>query len=236
MFRRLLLTLLALAFATLIGGFWYAYDKGFTRKWRGFVTDEFRKRGLEVSLRRMKLEPFRGIVAKDVRIYDARDRQRLVGVIDEMLLVIDYANLLRGKAFLNALELRDANLSLPLEPANPRGSQLEINKLSGRLFLPPQQIYLSRLEAELYGIRVTATGRLINPQSFPLKKGTEQTLPVALLERVIEELQRLRFESAPPQLDLRFSGDLADPQKLLVKTTFWERNCGGRIISWRVCI
>jgi hypothetical protein len=221
MFRRLVLTLFALAFATFIAGCWYAYDKGFTRKWRGFVTEEFRKRGLEVSLRRMKLEPFRGIVAKDVRIYDARDRQRVVGVVDEMLLVIDYANLFRGKTFLNALELRDANLALPLDPLNPRGPKLEINKLSGRLFLPPQQIYLSRLEAELYGIRVTASGRLINPQSFPLKTGDDETVPVALFNRMIDELQRLRFDGPQPQLDIRFSGDLAALDKLVVKTTFW---------------
>ncbi|HEX8312429.1 MAG TPA: hypothetical protein VF614_13995 [Chthoniobacteraceae bacterium] len=221
MLRRVILTLLVLAFATLVGACWYAYDKGFTRKWRGFVTDEFRKRGLEVSLRRMKLEPFRGIVAKDVQIYDARDRQRTVGVIDEMLLVIDYANLFRGETFLNALELRDANLSLPLNPENPRGPKLEISKLSGRLFLPPQQIYLSRLEAELYGIRLTASGRLINPQSFPVKKAGEQTLPVALFERIIDELQRLRFESGSPQLDIRFSGDLAQLDRVLIQATFW---------------
>jgi hypothetical protein len=169
--RRSVLIFLALLFAVLLAAAWYASDKGFTKKWRQFVTSEFRKRGLEISLRRLNLVPFRGIVARDVRLYDARDRSRTLAVIDEMLLVINYANLLQGKTFVDALELRDATLALPLDPENRRSQRVEISQLSGRLFLPPQQIYLSRLEAQLYGMHVTASGRLINPQAFAAGAG-----------------------------------------------------------------
>lgn len=230
MLRRLVLAVLALTLAALIAGCWYAYDKGFTRKWREYVTRDLRARGLEVSLRRLKLEPFRGIVAKHVRVYDARDRQRVVAAIDEVLLVVNYANLIRGEPFLDALELRDATLTLPLDPAVPRGPKLEVSKLGGRLFFPPQQFYLSRLEAEMYGIRVTASGRLINPQRFQAASRENQALSMAWLESVISVLREIRCEGLAPSLAIRFSGDVADPRQLLVEADF-----RGEQILWQSC-
>ena len=218
--RRLVLAVLALLVAAAIGGAWYAYEKGFTKKWRSFVRDEFRERGVEVTLRRLMLVPFRGIVARDVKVYDTRDRERVLAVIDEMRLVINYANLVQGKPFLDALELRDASLALPVDAAKPRGAKIEITKLSGRLLLPPQQLYLSRLEAELWGIRVTATGRLINPEAIKPAKPDGIGM-LAAIERLADELRELKFENGPPQLDVRFSGDLARPEALFVEATLW---------------
>ena len=220
--RRAALIVLALLLAALLGAVWYAYDKGFTKKWREFVTKEFRARGVEISLRRLKLEPFRGIVAKEVKVFDARDRRRTLAVVDEMRLVVNYANLLRGKTFLDALELRDARIAVPLDAARPRGPAIEVTKLSGRLFLPPQQIYLSYLDAELYGVRLTSSGRLINPQAvFAKPSASDRSATIALIERVVGELKALRFETGPAQLDVQFSGDLSQPGTIVVNAAFW---------------
>ena len=66
--RRVLLTFFALICAALLGGAWYLSSKGFTRKWRSEVIEEFRSRGIEVTLRRLKLDPLRGMVAQDLRV------------------------------------------------------------------------------------------------------------------------------------------------------------------------
>src|SRR5277367_1010156 len=134
--RRVLLTLFALFLAVTLSGLWYASNRGFTRKWRGRVSEEFHKRGVEVTLRRLTLDPMRGLVATDVRVFDAQDRKRTLAVIDEMVLQVNFANLIRRKTFLDALDLHDANLSLPLDPQKPRGPKIEIARLNGRLFLP----------------------------------------------------------------------------------------------------
>ena len=224
MLRRVLLGILMLLVAGLLAAGWYAYNKGFTQKWRKFVVREFQKRGVELALSRLTLEPFRGIVAKQVRVYDNKDRKRAVAVVDEVRLVINYANFFQGKTFIDALDLHDANLDVPLNPSERNGPKVAIRHLSGRLFLPPQQIYLSRLEAELYGVRVRASGRLINPRNFfsLSKKGAAQNGGVAeIAGRVFEELRKLNFEGSPPQLDVRFSGDLDEPDKLFVEATLW---------------
>ena len=216
--RRVLLTLFALLFAALLGAGWYAYHKGFTSKWRGIVTNEFRKRGLEVSLRRLTLDPLRGLVAKEVRIYETKERKHTVAFIDEMVLQVNYANLARGRPFLDALDLHDASLSLRLDPANPRASRIGIEKLHARLFLPPQQVYLAYADAEVFGVRLHATGRLINPQAFRPKSGGSAE---AFLGRLAAEIGALQFEAEPPLVSLTFSGDLARPEKITASLALW---------------
>ncbi|HSI14018.1 MAG TPA: AsmA-like C-terminal region-containing protein [Chthoniobacter sp.] len=219
--RRVLLTLFVLLLAVALGGLWYASKKGFTGKWRGYVREEFHKRGVEVTLRRLTLDPLRGLVAKEVRIFDARDKKRVLAEIDEMVLQINYANLIRGKTFLDALDLRDANISLPVDPQKPHGHKIEIAHLNGRLFLPPQQIYLAYADAEVFGLHVSASGRLIHPQAFQLSSNSRSAAASEWITRFFEELSAIKFESGPPVVSLTFSGDLAQPDQIFVDLALW---------------
>jgi hypothetical protein len=219
--RRVLLTLFALFLTLTLAALWYASDRGFTSKWRRRVSQEFQKRGVEVTLRRLTLDPMRGLVAKDVHVYDAHDRKRVLAVIDEMVLQVNYANLIRGKTFLDALDLHDANLSFPLDPQKPRGPKIEIARLNGRLFLPPQQFYLAYADAEVFGLHVNASGRLIHPQAFPLSEASGNRLPPDLVTRIFDELKGIKFEGGPPEVSLTFSGDLAQPDQIFVDLALW---------------
>ena len=82
--RRVLLTIFALSLAIFFGTAWYLYDRGFTRKWRTAVMEEFRKRGVEVYFRKLSLDPVRGLVASGVKVLDVRNRRRVLAEIDEM--------------------------------------------------------------------------------------------------------------------------------------------------------
>ena len=219
--RRVLLTLFALFLAVALGGLWYASHRGFTSKWRRRVSEEFKKRGVEVTLHRLTLDPMRGLVAKDVRVYDAHDRKRTLAVIDEMVLQVNFANLIRRKTFLDALDLHDANLSLPLDPKKPRGPKIEIARLNGRLFLPPQQIYLAYADAEVFGLHVSASGRLIHPQAFSLAADSRNALTPELVARIFDEIKAIQFEGGPPEVSLTFSGDLAQPDQIFVDLALW---------------
>ena len=234
--RRAFFAFLAIIAAGLLAAGWYAYHKGFTKKWRGFVAAEFRKRGVDLTLRKLTLHPLRGIIAKEVKVYDTNDKRRTMAVIDEMRLVINWGNLIQKKTFLDALDLRDAKLSLPIDPNNTRGPKIEITKLSGRLMLPPQQVYLSNFEAELYGIRVSASGRIVNPQKagslFRPKEPKPERKPAEQIAHVLDELRRLRYDGSGPQLDLRFSGDLARPETIFIEAKLWADQV--RRERWRV--
>ncbi len=219
--RRVLFTLLALFLAVTGGALWYASNKGFTSKWRGYVSEEFRKRGVEVTLRKLTLDLRRGLVAKEVRVFDARDRRRTLAVIDEMALQVNYANLARGQTFIDALDLRDANLSLPLDPEKPRGPKLEIVRLNARLFLPPRQIYLASADAEIFGLRVSAAGRLIHPEALPRRAPTGEGWSPELIARIFAEISAVKIEGEAPVMNITFSGDLAAPEQLFVEAALW---------------
>ena len=219
--RRVLLTLFAIFLAAFLGAGWYVYARGFTKKWRTAVTEEFRKRGVEIYLRKLTLDPMRGLVASGVKVLDVRDRRRVLAEIDEMSLQVNYANLARGEPFLDALDLREAKLALPIDPADPRSVRIAVARLNARLFLPPQQVYLAHAEAEVFGIQIAASGRLINPQAFPRKPDEPRHPPGAWLLRAIEELQALRYEAAAPTLSVTFTGDLATPEKIFVEAALW---------------
>lgn len=220
MLRRVLLGILILLATGLLAAGWYAYHRGFTHKWRQFVINEFRKRGVELTMRRLTLEPFRGIVAKEVKVYETRERKRTRALIDEVRLVINYANLFQGKPFIDALDLHEATLAWPLDPSRPDKSRVVVSHLSGRLFLPPQQVYLSHLEADFYGVRISASGRLINPQAFSPGASRKNAL-ATLGEQVVGTLKQCEFGEVPPQLEIRFSGDLASPGQLFAEATLW---------------
>src|SRR5262249_39085691 len=150
--------------------------------------------------------------------------KRTLAVVDEMRLVINWANAINGRTFLDALDLKDATLSLPVDPEQPRGAKIEVRRMSGRLYLPPKQVVLSSFEAELYGIRVTASGRIVNPQEAhrkPRPGDPKGRSPASIVAQVVDELNALRFDSENPNLDLRFSGDLAVPDTVFVEAKLW---------------
>src|SRR5438046_9868136 len=77
--RRLAVTILRfvilLAISAVLVSGWYLSIKGFGRQWRARITDELHKHGVEASIRRLTLDPFRGLIAKDVRIFDYKNRE-----------------------------------------------------------------------------------------------------------------------------------------------------------------
>ncbi len=222
MFRRLLFVSLALLLGFGVAMAWYVSSKGFTRKWRTYMVGQFRKAGVEVHIRRLTLDPFRGLVAKEVTVLDARDKRLVLAWVDEVLLGVNYAAAVHGQTFLDSADLRDANLWLPFDPENPDGPRMEITKLNARLFLPPRQIYLAKAQAEVQGIQVFATGRLINPQAWDPKEH-QQTAVMEIGQEVLEELEKMRFGNPPPTLTIEFSGDLAHTDQIQADFRFRAR-------------
>lgn len=223
---KIVWTLLFLVVATAVWAGVYVYKQGFTKRWRTLVAEEFKKQGIDVTFQRLTLDPFRGIVAKSVKILDAKDGQTFIAKIDQIVLDLNYGNLLHGEPFLNAVDLRDATLALPIDPADPKSKRFRINRLNARLLLPAHQAYLSKAEADVYGIRVSARGRLINLEAFQPSKPMSNEKAVGRTEtvlRIISELKELEFRAGAPLLDIRFSGDLANPNSLFVEATLSAR-------------
>src|SRR6188472_4215753 len=167
--RRIAVTLTRLVILALIlgigGGGYYMAKRGFGRQWRYRVVEELRKRGVEASIGRLTLDPFRGLVAKNVRIFDYKNRENILALISEVSLDINHAALIHHEPLLNALDVRDAQIILPFKTADEKGDRAVLTNLRAHVYFPPEQIYVSQAEGIFCGIRISATGQLIKREN-----------------------------------------------------------------------
>ncbi|HZS17149.1 MAG TPA: AsmA-like C-terminal region-containing protein [Candidatus Udaeobacter sp.] len=224
--RRIAITLLRLVILALIaaigGGGYYLAKRGFGRQWRNRVVDELRKHGVEASIGRLTLDPFRGLVAKNVRIFDYKNRENTLALISQVSLDINYAALIHHEAFLNALDVRNAQISLPFKSGDDQGHKAVLTNLRAHVYFPPEQIYLSQAEGIFCGIRISATGQLIkreNYQPSAALSAEEWQKRLSIAQRVVNELQKFRFPGSLPSLQIKFSGDVAELEKARVEAT-----------------
>src|SRR5438034_8572364 len=210
------------AIAGIFGGGWYLAKRGFGREWRYRVVEELHRRGVEASVGRLTLDPFRGLVAQNVRIFDYKNRENTLAVISEISLDINYAALIHHEPFLNALDVRNAQITLPLRATNGKTDKAQLNDFRAHVYFPPEQIYVSQAEGIFCGIRISATGQLIKRKNYkpsPPIPEDEWRKRLSIAQRVVNELQKFSFPTAPPSLQVKFAGDIADIENARVEAT-----------------
>ena len=203
-------------------GSWYLARKGFGRQWRYRVVEELHKRGVEASIRRLTLDPFRGLVAQDVRIFSYKNRANPLAVISEIALDVNYAALIHHQPFLNALDVRNAQITLPLKSGEEEKDRPQLKNFRAHVYFPPEQIYVSQAEGIFCGVRVSATGQLIKRENYrPSAKLSQEEWQrrLSILRRLVNELQKCRFPAGPPSLQVKFSGDLAEIENARIEAT-----------------
>jgi hypothetical protein len=213
------LTILAAVVAIFVGGYYLA-RRGFGREWRYRVVEELHKRGVEAQIGRLTLDPFRGLVAKNVRIFDYRNRENTLALISEVSLDINYAALIHHEPFLNALDVRDAQITFPIRTAEGKASRAQLTNLRAHIYFPPEQIYVSQAEGIFCGIRLSARGQLIKRGDYQQSASItpeEWQQRLSLAQRVVIELQKFSFPAGPPSLQLNFSGDVAELENARVE-------------------
>jgi hypothetical protein len=195
---------------------YYYYHQGFGRHWRALLAKEFHAFGLEIRVRRLTLDPFRGLVAKDLEIFDNDRRQTILAQISDLSLDINYANLLQQEPALNAVDLHDAKISIPIDPTAPKAGRISLTGLQSRIYFFPGRIEVRQASGMIFGIHLQASGTLVNPSAFSLLPGSESRARPEekpqqnFLRLLIKEIEMLHFSGEPPQLDFTFQVDLAN--------------------------
>src|SRR5438034_1204216 len=118
---------------------WYLAKRGFGRQWRYRVVEELHKRGVEASIGRVTLKPFRGLVANNVRIFDYKNREKTLALISEVSLDVNYAALIHHEPFLNALDVRDAEITLPFKAAAGQTEKAQLTDFRAHVYFPPSR-------------------------------------------------------------------------------------------------
>ncbi|MEO0447908.1 MAG: hypothetical protein AAF191_17700, partial [Verrucomicrobiota bacterium] len=235
--KRLFLTILLLLL--LFGGWaaYYAQDKGFSRHWRNFVHSEFRKRGVHAKIRRLNLDPIRGLIAKDVLVYEDQTHDVLLMEIDKIAIDVDFSELLSRQVSIRSVEVREARVTIPLDPRDKGGDRLQIDRLSGRILTPPETLRIVRTDAMINGIQLSINGLLSRAPELPQPgpQSPDDATPATSAGAIpLEELRNRRQQIAavldflrqftlteedPPTLALQVEGSLASLSDLKVKGT-----------------
>ncbi len=224
--RRALRALLRLTIVLIVFGLafgaWYLARKGFSRNWRNLVVAELHKRGVEASVRRLTLDPFRGLIARDVRIFDYKKREQTLAFVSEISLDINYAALFHRQPFLNAIDIRNGDLTIPLPPVAGQVAHAELTRFRAHVYFPPERIEVSQAEGYFCGIRISATGQLIKRENYvPSSNDSAEAAArrLRLLQTLVTMLQRFRYPSVAPELQVKFAGDLSELEDAHVETT-----------------
>lgn len=218
----------------------YAWNSGFTSKWRRLIATELARHGLRAEISRLTLDPIEGLTARGVKLYDMTHRDMHLADISSISLDIDMARLINEEEFLRTVTLNRANVLLPVDPADPHSRWLDIRELSARLVLQDRRIEIARAEGVVSGVRVSARGTVRKLPPVPAdRRGSPKRREAADLReppesrsrqeglqtllRVLESLRIPRGEDPErvfkAEVDLDFSGDLADPEKLEIRAS-----------------
>src|ERR1700738_1337217 len=213
---------IVMAIAALISGGWYLAKKGFVRQWRHLIVEELHKHGVEASIGHLTLDPFRGLVAQDVRIFDYKNHANTLALISEISLDINYAAFFHHEPFLNALDVRNADLRFPIRSASEKIQDVELKKCRAHIYFPPEQIYVSQAEGFFCGLKISATGQLIKRSDYKPSEeisDEEWRQRLLLVHRVADELRRFTFPGEAPALQVKFAGDLSQFESVHAEAT-----------------
>ena len=210
--RSILRLAIVLLIAAAISGGWYLARKGFGGRTRARIVEELHRRGVEASIGRLTLNPFRGLVARNVRIFSYQDRTHTLAFISEIVLDINYAAFFIISRFSTRSTSATPEVTLPLKGPQGKTEQPQLRRFHAHVYFPPEQIYVSQAEGIFCGVRISATGQLIKRadyRSSPTLSEEERQKRISILRRIVAELERFGVPNGPPSLQVKFSGDLA---------------------------
>ncbi len=222
--RRLLLFLAA---SFILAGSVYLNTTAFHERWHGFVTGELAQHGVHLNFEHLTVNPFGGLVAEGVKVFNDASKRHIVAAVDRLNLDVDFGSLIEGRVKIDGLELMDASMALPVDPEHPELTVIELKDLSARALLEDRQLDIRHAEGLLSdGLRILISGVLELPQSKsdqPSMSAQERLSAMrehrAQIQNGLDWLARFRAPHVPT-LNVKVSGALDRPEELKAELLF----------------
>lgn len=164
---------------------------------------------LSLEFQRMRLSLLEGLVLDKVRLHAEQDLQNPDVAVDRAAVSLNWSKLLRGRVELTGIDLRGAELFLPIAATDGVVQTLRLTKARARLILSQGVVSVPFAQFNLQGIEVQASGQVALATEGA--KAPQGQLPTEVA-RALEFIESLDFGESPPQLEVEFSaraGELA---------------------------
>lgn len=195
-------------------GLYWANSTGLPDDWRKAIEQEISKHGAHVEVESLTYIPLRGFVARDVRIYAEPERTHEISRLEQVDLVLDYAKLAGGEFRIRKAELRNARLSLPVDPKEPSGASLDFSGMYGTITISEGnviEIREGRGEVGGIGITVAASLRGSDPSHRPKDDERNDGRRREMIARIMAELKHWDFGTgSKPKVHVEINGNLKD--------------------------
>ena len=197
----------------------YLHLFGFPDVLKQFLLDELYRAGYAAQFSSIRLDLFRGVVATDATFADAKTPDQHLAEIDELELQFNLKRLIHKQNFIRAIHVANAVIAIPTPPdENGPAKFRALDAYATFQFGDDGSIQVDRLTGVYCGIRLNVSGR-IKPRSASTVIGAPTTAPTQppvgagqflFLTKAVHELNQIQV-TLPPQLDLDFDLDLAQP-------------------------
>jgi hypothetical protein len=173
---------------------------------------------LEVSIGHLSLNPFMGLVARDVRIKERSDHSNTLASINQVAISISLGELLHRRIMVDSLSLRLADASIPL-PKSPDGRRITIQNINAEIILLGDSLRLSSFEAAVEGIRLRFAGEVLNPFALqipdhaPDPNAPGQDPP---FEKILDALRETSFPRGELLIQGSFEVDASNLESLKI--------------------
>jgi len=202
---------------------WWVNRTGLPDSWRATIEREISNRGVHMQIGSISYLPLRGVVASKVRVFADPQHMQEISRLERVLIVFDKTKIARGKLAITKLVLRNAALSLPLNPNHPEAGRLEVTEAHGTLLMPGEKrLEIRDAHGRIAGVDVSLNARLIgyHKSGNRATDDSNNSRHRDALARAIKLIESLRFdEKDPPRLAVFLEGDANDRAKLNVKLT-----------------
>ena len=208
---------------------WWANRTGLPQAWRAIIEREIAKQGAFLEIGGLSYIPLRGVVATDVHVFSDSAHLHELSGLERIILDFDKTLLARGVFHLTKIDLKDARLTMPVDPKNPRSETLEINNANATIFMPGnRRLEVRDAHGKIAGIAFKLDAQMIGYQQEGKQPTDDPNAGKrrAALAKVINELKLWSFDdNNPPTIEIQVEGDANDRSSIIAKLALH----GGRV-------
>ncbi len=212
--RSFAFLLVLAAILAAIGGLIWANHIGMPETLRVAIEKAVSKQGAHIKIGSLRYVPLKGVIATNLRVYAEPEHTHEISRLESVILDFDKTRLARGIIHLKKIQLRDAQLLLPVDPTDPDSETLDVTDTNATIFMPGnRRLEVRNARGKIAGIEVTLDARIIGYQQVNKPPPDDKNLNKRreLLAKVIEELEKWHFnDEHPPSLKFVMEGDAND--------------------------
>ena len=195
---------------------WYLRNVGIDFGAREALSQALSNNAMDVTIGRLALDPFRGLIAEEVSVSDKSPSHHTLARLSSLVVSLNLSELLQRRIVVDRISLQRASASIPLLKSDD-SVRLTASDIDAEIFLLGDKLRFSLLDGKIAGIRIQFNGEILNPLALQVTHSeNSQHLDETFLQSLTKIFSDISFPDGSPTLKANFDYDASDPQSLQI--------------------